>query len=99
MTEQNWKEEERLQAQELADIIQSAIHEHGRKMCEAGRPPLMNAVAGALVTVQAGMLASVEDPRHRKALRKSMENALPRALAEARTSAYAQTVVVGGQKH
>lgn len=101
MTDRNWKEEEQRQAQELADMLQSAIHEHGRMMLEAGRPPILNAVAGAIVTVQAAMLAAIEDPRLRKAMRKKMDNTLPRALTEARTRtrSYAQTVVVGGRKH
>lgn len=94
-----WKEEEKRQARELTEMFQNAIDEHGRMMREAGRPPIMNALAGALVTIQAGMLASIEDPRHRKALRKIMEKELPRALAEARIGGYAQTIVVGGPKH
>lgn len=89
-----WKAEERGQAQILAEVIQGAIDEAGRTLL--GSTPILNAVAGALVTVEAGMLASIEDPRHRKALRKAMERALPEAIATARVHGHPQVIDIGG---
>jgi len=66
------------QAEVMADAIFAAINECGKQFTA----PTMNAVAGALVTVEANILATL-DPRSRKALRQAMERARPRALAEA----------------
>ncbi|NOV15910.1 hypothetical protein E5S70_07395 [Ensifer adhaerens] len=92
-----WKAEEARQAQILADAIDAAIQETGKTF----DAPIMNAVCGALVSVQAAVLSSVADPRHRKELRNAMERALPRALAEALAKGVngkCQTVVVGGPR-
>ncbi len=89
-----WKTEEARQAQILADAIDAAIQEAAKQF----DAPIMNALCGALVTVQAAVLSSVADPHNRKELRKAMERALPRALAEAiaKGNGHCQTVVIGG---
>ncbi|WP_026618310.1 hypothetical protein M728_000345 [Ensifer sp. WSM1721] len=91
-----WKAEEARQAQILADAIDAAIQETAKHF----DAPIMNALCGALVTVQAAVLSSVADPHNRKELRKAMERALPRALAEAiaRGNGHCQTVVIGGPR-
>lgn len=53
-----WAEEERRQSQIIAEAIDKAIHETGRQF----ETPILNAVAGALVTATAGVLASVDSP-------------------------------------
>jgi hypothetical protein len=95
-----WQAEERAQAQRLADIIQKTIQEDGLAIAAEGRAPILNAVAGALVNVEAAMLASIADPRHRKALRQAMERSRPRALAEAMTRGHgtAQVINLGALK-
>jgi hypothetical protein len=95
-----WQAEERAQAQRLADIIQKAIQDDGIAIAAEGRAPMLNAVAGALVNVEAAMLALLSDPRLRKALRQAMERARPRALAEAMTrdNGKAQVITIGGVK-
>lgn len=98
-SEASWKIEEARQSQGLCDAIQSVINEHGQRLKNEGRVPIMNAVASALVSVQGGMLAGIEDPRHRKALRNAMERELPRAIAQMLGRAgKAEIVVVGGRK-
>lgn len=91
-----WKAEEARQAQILAEAIDAAIHETSKGF----ETPILNALAGALVTVQAAMLSSVSDPHNRKELRKAMERALPRALADAitRGNGHCQMVVIGGPR-
>lgn len=92
-----WKSEEARQAQVLTDAIDAAIRETGKQF----DAPMINAVCGAIVTVQAQVLASIADPHHRKEMRKAMERALPRALAEAIArggSGNCQVVVVGGPR-
>ncbi|MBB4185858.1 hypothetical protein GGE07_002508 [Sinorhizobium terangae] len=91
-----WKAEEARQAQILADAIDAAIQETAKQF----DAPMINAVCGALVTVQAAVLSSVADTHHRKELRKAMERALPRALAEqiARGNGHCQTVVIGAPR-
>lgn len=95
----DWKAEDQRQAQELCDAIQNAIHEHGQRVAAEGRPPILNAVFGALATVTGTALASIEDPRHRKAVRRSMDKAIPQVMAETRVKGFAQTFVVGAPKH
>lgn len=73
------KSEEIRQATILAAAIQKQIEEIGKQF----ETPILNAVAGALVGVEAGILATIADAKHRKALRRSMDLARPRALAEA----------------
>jgi len=93
MTVAERKTEERRQAQALAEAIQSAI----QTTSSAFDPPMLNAVAGAIVTVEAAMLAAIPDTGNRKALRKAMEASRPGALADALTrgaSYRAETVLV-----
>lgn len=89
-----WQAEEERQAQILAQAISAAIHETAKQF----DAPIMNAVAGALVSAQASMLSAVADPHNRKELRKAMERSLPKALAEAitRGNGTCQVVVLGG---
>lgn len=76
--------------------IQAAI----QATSSAFDPPMLNAVAGAIVTVEAAMLASIADTNGRKALRKAMEASRPGALADAlfRSSAY-RTATVTVRRH
>lgn len=94
-----WRDEEGRQRDELFDAINDAIYAHGLKLKSEGRMPIMNALAGALVSAQAGMLAAIEDRRHREAMIKAMERELPKALAhfEGRTGK-AQTLIIGGRR-
>jgi hypothetical protein len=78
-----WSEEQRAQAERLAATIRDAIEQDGKALVAEGRVPMLNAIASALVAVEASMLAVVADRRHRKALRESMERERPRALAKA----------------
>lgn len=89
-----FKAEESRQAKIIADAINEAIMATGQTF----ETPIMNAVAGALVANEAAILASIEDPKHRKALRKAMEDARPRAFAEAMTRNHgkAQVITLGG---
>lgn len=80
MTAADRKAEEQRQAQAIAEAIQTAI----QQVASDFDPPMLNAVAGALVTVEAGVLAAC-DSAGRKALRKAMEASRPGALAEALT--------------
>ncbi|UFX01117.1 hypothetical protein SmedWSM1115_15115 [Sinorhizobium medicae WSM1115] len=91
-----WKAEEARQAQILATAIDAAIQETAKQF----EAPILNAVCGALVTIQAAVLSSVSDPHNRKELRKAMERALPRALAEqiARGNGHSQTIVIGAPR-
>lgn len=82
MTVAERKVEEQRQAQALAEAIQTAI----QQVASGFDPPMLNAVAGALVTVEAGVLAAC-DATGRKLLRKAMEASRPGALAEALTQA------------
>jgi len=72
--------EESRQAQAMAEAIHDAVNECGKQFS----PPMMNAVAAALVMIEAGILATLE-PSARKALRQAMERARPGALAAALT--------------
>lgn len=91
-----WKVEEARQAQILATAIDATTQETAKKF----DAPIMNALCGALVTVQAAVLSSVTDPHIRKELRKAMARALPRALAEAiaKGNGHCQTVVIGAPR-
>jgi hypothetical protein len=97
MTQQQreaYKAEEQRQAQIMADAINKAIQETAKQF----DAPIMNALAGAIVTTEAAMLASIGDPAARKALRKVMDATRPRALAEAMTRDHGkvQIVTIGG---
>ena len=91
---ETYKAEESRQSQILADAINKAIQETAKQF----DTPIMNALAGALVTTEAVMLASIGDPAARKALRKVMDATRPRALAEALTRDHgkAQIITIGG---
>lgn len=83
------------QAEVMADAIFAAINECGKQFS----PPMMNAVAGALVAVEANILATL-DPRSRKALRQAMQRDRPIALAEALTkNKQFRTVAVTVRSH
>ena len=76
-----WKDEQERQTQELVEAIQEAIDSYGKRILDDGRQPTLNAVAGALASAIGAMLASVTDHRVRKALRRSIQQAVPRAIA------------------
>lgn len=76
MTPAEAKAEEQRQVEVIASAIKVAIDEAHK----AFEIPLLNAVGGALVTVEAGMLASL-DQQHRKMLREAMNASRPTALA------------------
>lgn len=91
----NHRQEEARQAQILADAIDKTI----RETAEQFETPMMNAVAGALVTVQGHMLASVPT-EHRKAMRKAMEKRLPAAIAQAKPKSIAcKTITLSDKPH
>lgn len=79
MTTAERKEEEQRQCAVLARAMHIVISEASREF----DPPMLNAVAGALVSIEASVLASISDPHLRKTLRKSMEDQRPVALAHA----------------
>jgi len=81
MTVAERQAEEQRQVQAMAQAIHDAINACGDQFST----PMMNAVAGALVTVEASILATL-DPRTRKALRQAMERGRPRALKAALTN-------------
>lgn len=89
------KIEEQRQTNLLAKAIQEAIEQTARNF---GTPPMLNSVAGALVTVQASMLVSIEDARTRKMLRKVMERSLAQCLLSVRPSLKTETIVIGGPR-
>lgn len=82
MTDPFTLERER-QTQELCEALDKVINDFGAAVVASGRVPMLNAVAGALVTIQGTVLASVDDARIRKNLRREMEKLLPRAIAAA----------------
>ena len=92
-----WKAEEQRQSQIFSDAMQKAIDAAAAELAAAGKPPLMNALAGAFVSVEAVFLAALSDARSVKAVRAAMDKQRPRALALARerNPKRAQTVVVG----
>jgi len=81
------------QTQLLAKAIQRTIEDTSKSF----EIPLLNGLAAALVTIEAGVLASV-GPRERKILRRSMDKMRPGALADmlALSVRQARSVVVGG---
>lgn len=89
-----WKAEEQRQVQILTDAINTAIQETAKQF----DAPMMNALAGALITNEAAMLASVDNSAARKALRKAMDKMRPIALANAmaRNHGKAQIITIGG---
>lgn len=93
-----WRIEQDRQSQELADIIQKAIDTYGQRLKAAGKQPMLNSVASAIVTVTGGMLASVEDRRSRKALRNAMERELPLAIARHEGRSGSVAVIIAGRR-
>lgn len=95
-----WKAEEQRQSELFSVAMQKAIDALAAELIAAGKPPIMNALAGALVSVEAGFLCGLSDPRSLKAVRAAMDKARPRALALARERGVsrAQTVIVGGRR-
>lgn len=96
--EKAWKAEEQRQANELAMVIAKAINDHADQLKAEGRQPLLNAACGALVTTIAGLVATVGNDGHRKALRDAITHNLPRAYAMARVSDKTVSIVLGGRK-
>jgi hypothetical protein len=92
-----WKVEEQRQSRLFAEAMQKAIDAEAASLIAAGQPPIMNALAGAFVSVEAGFLAGLSDPRSVKAVRAAMDKARPRALALAREQnvSRATAVIVG----
>ncbi|MFC5423218.1 hypothetical protein ACFPOB_27105 [Bosea eneae] len=92
-----WKVEEARQSRVFAEAMQKAIDAAAADLIAAGKPPIMNALAGAFVSVEAGFLAGLADPRSVKAVRAAMDKARPRALALAREQnvSRATAVIVG----
>lgn len=98
-SEASWKAEMERQSEELLEAINDAIFAHGMKLKSEGRLPIMNALAGALVSAQACMLAAIEDPHDRKRMIKSMECELPKAIAHFKgRTGKASTIIVGGSR-
>lgn len=92
-----WKAEEQRQSQLFSAAMQKAIDAAAADLIAGGKPPIMNALAGAFVSVEAGFLAGLSDPRSVKAFRAAMDKARPRALAQARerNTSRATAVIVG----
>lgn len=85
------------QTQDLTEAIDKVIQDYGRSLRSQGKAPMLNAVAGALTSIQGGIIASVEDRRIRKMLRKEMERLLPAAIAAAEgRSGKAEVIYMGG---
>jgi hypothetical protein len=72
----SWEEQVR-QTGMLAKAIHEAIEETAS---EFDAPPILNALAGALVSIQAEVLAMVPEERARQALREVMLRELAKAL-------------------
>lgn len=94
ISEEAIQAEQDRQSQILVDAIYDAI-----RGC-AFETPMVNAIAGALVTIEAAVLASVHDPALRRALKKEMDRHRPAALARAVASRdrmmSVETVQIGG---
>ncbi|QRI63446.1 hypothetical protein JQ506_21985 [Shinella sp. PSBB067] len=89
-----WRAEQDRQAKELGEILAREIEEFGQRLLSSGRQPILNAVASAIVAVTGSMLASVQDRKSRKALRRAIENGLPSAIADHEgKSGHAQIIV------
>ncbi|TPM41562.1 hypothetical protein [Mesorhizobium sp. B2-3-4] len=81
MSDASWKSEQDRQTLALSESLQQTIDAFGKELSGAGRQPILNAVASALVCVTGAMLASVEDRCIRKELRRVMDRGLSRAIA------------------
>lgn len=93
-----WKLEQDRQTHELAEGIQKAIDDFGQRLLNEGRQPMLNAVASALVGATGNMLASVEDRRIRKELRRVMDRGLARAIVANEGRAGSAQVIVAGRR-
>lgn len=91
---ETWDTEKLRQGQELVTVLNDAIDTYGKRLVEAGRMPMLNAVAAALIVVEAGLIASIADPQYRRLLKEAMDR--DRATATATTSGEASVLVVGG---
>lgn len=76
------KQEQQRQVQIMAEAITEAIEKTGLQF----QTPMLNAVAGALVSVEASVLASLPDRKTRKALQDTMNRARPKAREAALAS-------------
>lgn len=94
-----WKAEEQRQSQIFSDAMQNAINAAAAGLRTSGKQPIMNALAGAFVSVEAAFLAALSDNRSVKAVRAAMDKARPRALAIARerNPGKAQSIIVGAR--
>ena len=86
-----WKAEEQRQVQILYDAMNKAMIETGKQF----DAPLLNAAAGAVSMLHAGILSSVAPGRHRKMLREMMERAVNRGVRQDESSGRAQVVIIG----
>ncbi|RWC25886.1 hypothetical protein [Mesorhizobium sp.] len=94
----SWKAEQDRQSQELAEIINREIIAFGERLAAEGRQPLLNSVAGALVSATGSMLASVKDRRIRKELRRVMDRGLPQAIAAHEGKTGSSEIVFAGRR-
>lgn len=96
-----WKAEEQRQSNLFSEAMQSAIDNTARDLIAQGTPPIMNALAGAIVSVEAVWMAALADNRSVKMMRVAMDKARPRALALARErcTGKAQAVIVERHAH
>jgi len=96
-----WKAEEQLQVHLFTAALQKAIDDTAAGLMAEARAPIMNALAGAFVSVEAGFMAGLADARSAKLMRTAMDKARPQALALARQrrQGQAQVVTVGGRTH
>jgi hypothetical protein len=79
-------------------LLRKALDQAVADTMKTFNAPIVNALAGALVAVQADMLASIPT-RERKTLEKTMANALKKSLKTAKPMARTETVQVGGKTH
>lgn len=86
------KAEEQRQCQIMTDAIQKTIMEVGKQF----ECPMMNALAGALIGVEAAMVNSIPAGQPRQALIKTMKKERIRAYKTVKPTSMAQVVVMGG---
>ena len=92
------KAEEVRQLNGFAQAIQGAIDLQAKEFADGGARPLIDSVAGALVFIEAAVLASVKDKHARKELRRVMERARSQAVAELRVNDKAQPFPISNMR-
>lgn len=97
MNKATLKAEEQRQAKIITEAIDKVILETGNQF----EMPMLNAIAGALVSVEAKVLNTVKDRRSRLALKKAMEAARPKAMRakQAYEHMRAETVTINDKPH